>query len=132
MARIVQNTAGTPVGRRPERMQKARGRIKAFGDEGNELVVVVSAAPRVTERASDCPRESGPWRRGRPRAANLDQLSIGSQEHRAHRNGAPSVSVSSREFHRPRSGHLHRQGAHQGENQNDQRGTARKRFEAAG
>ena len=47
MARIVQKYGGTSVGD-VERIKKVAERIKAFRDEGNELVVVVSARAGVT------------------------------------------------------------------------------------
>ncbi len=47
MARIVQKYGGTSVGD-VERIKRVAGRIKAARDEGNELVVVVSARSGVT------------------------------------------------------------------------------------
>lgn len=47
MARIVQKYGGTSVGD-VERIKKVAERIKAFRDEGNEVVVVVSARSGVT------------------------------------------------------------------------------------
>jgi aspartate kinase len=47
MARIVQKYGGTSVGD-VERIKRVAGRIKATRDEGNELVVVVSARSGVT------------------------------------------------------------------------------------
>ena len=47
MARIVQKFGGTSVGD-VERIKKVAERIKSFRDEGNELVIVVSARAGVT------------------------------------------------------------------------------------
>ena len=46
MARIVQKYGGTSVGD-VDRIKNVANRIKAFRDEGNELVVVVSARSGV-------------------------------------------------------------------------------------
>src|SRR3954466_8810119 len=76
MARIVQKYGGTSVGD-VERIKKVAERIKAFRDEGNELVVVVSARAGVTNELiarakAVCPN---------PQERELDQLlSIGEQE----------------------------------------------------
>ncbi|MEO7414196.1 MAG: aspartate kinase [Opitutaceae bacterium] len=78
MARIVQKYGGTSVGD-VERIKKVAERIKAFRDEGNELVVVVSARAGVTNELlararAVCPGVEPPER-------ELDQLlSIGEQE----------------------------------------------------
>ncbi len=76
MARIVQKYGGTSVGD-VERIKKVAERIKAIRDEGNELVVVVSARAGVTNELiarakSVCEN---------PSERELDQLlSIGEQE----------------------------------------------------
>ncbi|QYM80545.1 aspartate kinase [Horticoccus luteus] len=76
MARIVQKYGGTSVGD-VERIKKVAERVKATRDEGNELVVVVSARAGVTNeliaRAKAVCAE--------PSERELDQLlSIGEQE----------------------------------------------------
>lgn len=76
MARIVQKYGGTSVGD-VERIKKVAERVKARRDEGNELVVVVSARAGVTNELiarakAVCPE---------PSERELDQLlSIGEQE----------------------------------------------------
>lgn len=96
MARIVQKYGGTSVGD-VERIKKVAERIKATRDEGNELVVVVSARAGVTNeliaRAKALCAE--------PADRELDQLlSIGEQETIAltamalHGVGVPAVSYT--------------------------------------
>src|SRR3954471_19925649 len=76
MARIVQKYGGTSVGD-VERIKKVAERIKACRDEGNELVIVVSARAGVTNELiarakAVCPN---------PSERELDQLlAIGEQE----------------------------------------------------
>lgn len=76
MARIVQKYGGTSVGD-VERIKNVAARIKAFRDQGNELVVVVSARAGVTNELiarakAVCPN---------PSEREMDQLlSIGEQE----------------------------------------------------
>ena len=76
MARIVQKYGGTSVGD-VERIKKVAERIKASRDEGNELVIVVSARAGVTNELiarakAVCPN---------PSERELDQLlAIGEQE----------------------------------------------------
>jgi aspartate kinase len=96
MARIVQKYGGTSVGD-VERIKKVAERIKATRDEGNELVVVVSARAGVTNeliaRAKAVTAD--------PSERELDQLlSIGEQETIAltamalHGIGVPAVSYT--------------------------------------
>src|SRR6266700_1797545 len=77
MARIVQKYGGTSVGD-VERIKKVAERIKAFRDEGNELLVVVSARAGVTnELIARAKAVCG----GEPPEREMDQLlSIGEQE----------------------------------------------------
>jgi aspartate kinase len=78
MARIVQKYGGTSVGD-VERIKKVAERIKAFRDEGNELVVVVSARAGVTNEL--IARAKAVCGSGEPPERELDQLlSIGEQE----------------------------------------------------
>jgi aspartate kinase len=77
MARIVQKYGGTSVGD-VERIKKVAERIKSFRDEGNELLVVVSARAGVTnELIARAKAVCG----GEPPEREMDQLlSIGEQE----------------------------------------------------
>jgi aspartate kinase len=96
MARIVQKYGGTSVGD-VDRIKNVAARIKAVRDEGNELVIVVSARAGVTNdliaRAKAvCPN---------PSEREMDQLlSIGEQETIAltamalHGIGVPAVSYT--------------------------------------
>ncbi len=96
MALIVQKYGGTSVGD-VERIKKVAERIKAFRDEGNQLVVVVSARSGVTNELiaraeAVCPN---------PPERELDQLlSIGEQETIAltamalHGIGVPAISYT--------------------------------------
>lgn len=96
MARIVQKYGGTSVGD-VERIKKVAERIKASRDDGNELVVVVSARAGVTNELiarakAVCPQ---------PAERELDQLlSIGEQETIAltamalHGLGVPALSYT--------------------------------------
>jgi aspartate kinase len=76
MARIVQKYGGTSVGD-VERIRKVAERVKAIRDEGNELVIVVSARAGVTNELiarakAVCPN---------PSEREMDQLlAIGEQE----------------------------------------------------
>jgi aspartate kinase len=76
MARIVQKYGGTSVGD-VERIKKVAERIKAIRDEGNELVVVVSARAGVTNELIARAKAVCPM----PSEREMDQLlSIGEQE----------------------------------------------------
>ena len=76
MARIVQNSGGTSVGD-VDRIKNVANRIKAFRDEGNELVVVVSARSGVTNELIARAKLIHP----NPPEREMDQLlSIGEQE----------------------------------------------------
>lgn len=76
MARIVQKYGGTSVGD-VERIKKVAERIKATRDEGNEVVVVVSARAGVTNELIARAKLLSP----EPPERELDQLlSIGEQE----------------------------------------------------
>ncbi len=76
MARIVQKYGGTSVGD-VDRIKNVANRIKTFRDEGNELVVVVSARSGVTNELIARARAIHP----NPPERELDQLlSIGEQE----------------------------------------------------
>jgi len=116
MARIVQKYGGTSVGD-VERIKRVAERIKATRDEGNEIVVVVSARAGVTNeliaRAKAVCAE--------PSDRELDMLiSIGEQETIAltamalHGVKVDAVSYTGAQY-------LHRQSSHQGEDQDDQR-----------
>jgi len=76
MARIVQKYGGTSVGD-VERIKKVAARIKASRDDGNELVVVVSARAGVTNELIARAKALSP----NPLDRELDQLlAIGEQE----------------------------------------------------
>ncbi len=76
MSRIVQKYGGTSVGD-VERIKKVAERIKAIRDEGNELVVVVSARAGVTNELIARAKAVNPM----PADRELDQLlAIGEQE----------------------------------------------------
>jgi len=76
MARIVQKYGGTSVGD-VDRIKNVANRIKAFRDEGNELVVVVSARSGVTNELIARAKSIHP----NPPEREMDQLlSIGEQE----------------------------------------------------
>ena len=76
MARIVQKYGGTSVGD-VDRIKNVANRIKAFRDEGNELVVVVSALSGVTNELIARAKLIHP----NPPEREMDQLlSIGEQE----------------------------------------------------
>ncbi len=76
MARIVQKYGGTSVGD-VERIKNVANRIKAIRDEGNELVVVVSARSGVTNELIARAKAIHP----NPPEREMDQLlSIGEQE----------------------------------------------------
>jgi len=76
MSRIVQKYGGTSVGD-VERIKRVAARIKATRDEGNEVVVVVSARAGVTNELIARARALSP----EPRERELDQLlAIGEQE----------------------------------------------------
>jgi len=76
MPRIVQKYGGTSVGD-VDRIKNVAARIKAFRDEGNQLVVVVSARAGVTNELLARARAITAW----PSERELDQLlSIGEQE----------------------------------------------------
>ena len=76
MARIVQKYGGTSVGD-VERIKKVAERIKASRDDGNELVVVVSARAGVTNELIARAKALSP----NPLDRELDQLlAIGEQE----------------------------------------------------
>jgi len=76
MARIVQKYGGTSVGD-VDRIKNVAARIKAFRDEGNELVVVVSARSGVTNELIARAKSIHP----NPPEREMDQLlSIGEQE----------------------------------------------------
>jgi aspartate kinase len=76
MARIVQKYGGTSVGD-VDRIKNVTARIKAFRDEGNELVVVVSARSGVTNELIARAKSIHP----NPPEREMDQLlSIGEQE----------------------------------------------------
>ena len=76
MARIVQKYGGTSVGD-VDRIKNVAARIKAFRDEGNELVVVVSARSGVTNELIARVKSIHP----NPPEREMDQLlSIGEQE----------------------------------------------------
>ncbi|MSU24572.1 MAG: aspartate kinase [Opitutus sp.] len=76
MARIVQKYGGTSVGD-VDRIKNVAARIKAFRDEGNELVVVVSARAGVTNELIARAKAVNP----NPSERELDQLlAIGEQE----------------------------------------------------
>ena len=75
MARIVQKYGGTSVGD-VDRIKNVAARIKAFRDEGNELVVVVSARSGVTNELIARAKSIHP----NPPEREMDQLlSIGEQ-----------------------------------------------------
>ena len=76
MARIVQKYGGTSVGD-VDRIKNVAARIKAFRDQGNELVVVVSARAGVTNELIARAKAVNP----NPSEREMDQLlSIGEQE----------------------------------------------------
>jgi aspartate kinase len=76
MARIVQKYGGTSVGD-VDRIKNVANRIKAFRDEGNELVVVVSARAGVTNELIARAKAITPL----PSEREMDQLlAIGEQE----------------------------------------------------
>jgi aspartate kinase len=76
MARIVQKYGGTSVGD-VDRIKNVANRIKAIRDEGNELVVVVSARSGVTNELIARAKSIHP----NPPEREMDQLlSIGEQE----------------------------------------------------
>ena len=76
MARLVQKFGGTSVGD-VERIKAVALRIKAVRDEGNELVIVVSARAGVTNELLARARAVSPH----PNERELDQLlSVGEQE----------------------------------------------------
>ncbi len=76
MARIVQKYGGTSVGD-VDRIKNVAARIKAFRDEGNELVVVVSARAGVTNELIARAKAVNP----NPNEREMDQLlAIGEQE----------------------------------------------------
>lgn len=76
MARIVQKYGGTSVGD-VDRIKNVAKRIKAFRDEGNELVVVVSARSGVTNELIARAKSIHP----NPSEREMDQLlAIGEQE----------------------------------------------------
>jgi aspartate kinase len=76
MARIVQKYGGTSVGD-VERIKKVAERIKAARDEGNELVIVVSARAGVTNELIARAKALSP----NPSERELDQLlAVGEQE----------------------------------------------------
>ena len=76
MARIVQKYGGTSVGD-VERLKRVAERIKAVRDEGNELVIVVSARAGVTNELIARARAVA----AEPSERELDQLlAIGEQE----------------------------------------------------
>src|ERR1700691_5920871 len=76
MSRIVQKYGGTSVGD-VEGIKKVAGRIKAIRDEGNEIVVVVSARAGVTNELLARALAISPL----PSERELDQLlAIGEQE----------------------------------------------------
>ena len=76
MARIVQKYGGTSVGD-VDRIKNVANRIKAFRDEGNEVVVVVSARSGVTNELIARAKSIHP----NPPEREMDQLlSIGEQE----------------------------------------------------
>ena len=76
MARIVQKYGGTSVGD-VDRIKNVAARIKAFRDEGNELVVVVSARAGVTNELIARAKAVNP----NPSEREMDQLlAIGEQE----------------------------------------------------
>jgi aspartate kinase len=96
MARIVQKYGGTSVGD-VERIKKVAERIKFTRDEGNELVVVVSARAGVTNELIARAKAVTPH----PSERELDMLlSIGEQETIAlvamalHGLGVPAVSYT--------------------------------------
>src|SRR5262245_6347692 len=76
MARIVQKYGGTSVGD-VDRIKNVANRIKAFRDEGNEVVVVVSARAGVTNELIARAKATTPL----PSEREMDQLlAIGEQE----------------------------------------------------
>jgi aspartate kinase len=76
MARIVQKYGGTSVGD-PSRIRNVAARIKAIRDEGNELVVVVSARAGVTNELIARAKEVC----DNPSEREMDQLlAVGEQE----------------------------------------------------
>jgi aspartate kinase len=76
MARIVQKYGGTSVGD-PTRIKNVAARIKAIRDEGNELVVVVSARAGVTNELIARAKEVC----ANPSEREMDQLlAVGEQE----------------------------------------------------
>jgi aspartate kinase len=76
MARIVQKYGGTSVGD-VERIKKVAERIKTIRDEGNELVIVVSARAGVTNELIARAKALSP----NPSERELDQLlAVGEQE----------------------------------------------------
>ncbi|HRP06544.1 MAG TPA: aspartate kinase, partial [Opitutaceae bacterium] len=76
MARIVQKYGGTSVGD-VERIKKVAERVKASRDDGNELVVVVSARAGVTNELIARAKALTPT----PADRELDQLlAVGEQE----------------------------------------------------
>ncbi len=76
MARIVQKYGGTSVGD-PARIKNVAARIKAIRDEGNELVVVVSARAGVTNELIARAKEVC----ANPSEREMDQLlAVGEQE----------------------------------------------------
>jgi len=96
MARIVQKYGGTSVGD-VERIKKVAERIKAVRDEGNELVIVVSARAGVTNELIARAKAVC----ANPNERELDMLlSIGEQETIAltamalHGLGVPAVSYT--------------------------------------
>ena len=96
MARIVQKYGGTSVGD-VERIRKVAERVKAIRDEGNELVIVVSARAGVTNELIARAKAVC----ANPSEREMDQLlSIGEQETIAltamalHGVGVPAVSYT--------------------------------------
>jgi aspartate kinase len=105
MARIVQKYGGTSVGD-VERIKKVAERIKATRDEGNELVVVVSARAGVTnELIARAKAITEHPERARDRHAPRHRRA---GDHRAHRDGAARRRRRRRELHRRAGGHFHR------------------------
>jgi len=70
MALIVQKYGGTSVGS-PERIQAVAERVKRFRDQGDDVVVVVSAMSGETDRLIKLARGVNPSRRTRVRRAAL-------------------------------------------------------------
>lgn len=94
MARIVQKYGGTSVGD-VDRIKNVAQRVKASWDEGNEVVVVVSARSGVTNQLIERARAINPH----PDEREMDMLlSVGEQETIAltalalHALGVPAVS----------------------------------------